>query len=148
MCSAMFIRGASGYTYSIHNTATDQRCQCCTQKHPQLKNRERWLHGWEVQGLYLQPITKLQNSTRNLPRQNPESISQGAIYHKMLDRTSSRYQAFEKLLWKPSEDASLKPPWNRTLLQIHQCHQTPSAQFRWLLMRVIEEALWVTWRLS
>ena len=39
-------------------------------------------------------------------RQTPESISQEAIYHGILARTSSRYHVFEKLLWKQSEDAS------------------------------------------
>ena len=38
--------------------------------------------------------------------QKSESISQEAIYHGTLARTSSRYQVFEQLLWKPSEDAS------------------------------------------
>ena len=28
-------------------------------------------------------------------------------------RTSSRYQAFEKEIWKPSEDASQKSSWNK-----------------------------------
>ena len=58
-----------------------------------------------------------QNSTPKLAGQTSESISQEAIYHGTLARSSSRYQVFEKLLWKPSEDAS-------------QGHQTPSAQFR------------------
>ena len=33
-------------------------------------------------------------------------ISQEAIYHGILDRISSRYQVFDKLLWKLSEDSS------------------------------------------
>ena len=36
----------------------------------------------------------------------PERISQEAIYRGLFARTSSRYHVFQKLLWKPSEDAS------------------------------------------
>ena len=50
--------------------------------------------------MYRQPNTPLQNSIPKLSRQNPKSISRLAIYHGILARTSSRYQVFEKLLWK------------------------------------------------
>ena len=43
-----------------------------------------------------------------------------AIYHGILARNSSTYQAFEKLLWKPSEDASQKSSWNQMSLPIYQ----------------------------
>ena len=49
---------------------------------------------------------------------NHESISQRATYHGKLAMTSSRYQSFEKLLWKPSEDASRKSSWNQMSLRI------------------------------
>ena len=45
--------------------------------------------------------------------QNPESISHEAIYHGTLARTSSTYQVFEKLLQKPSEDASQRSSSNQ-----------------------------------
>ena len=53
-----------------------------------------------------EPSTRLQNNTPKLAGQNPESISQEALYHETLARTFSRYQVFAKLLWKLSEDAS------------------------------------------
>ena len=56
-------------------------------------------------GVCRQQSTTMQNSTPKLAGQNPESISQEAIYHGILARTL-RYQVVEKLLWKPSEDAS------------------------------------------
>ena len=55
-------------------------------------------------------------STLKLAGQNPESISQEAIYHGTPARTSSRYQVFEKLLWKPSEDASQRSSLNQMSL--------------------------------
>ena len=80
--------------------------QCHTQTHPQFEYKHQWLHGQVVLGVNRQPSTTLQNSTPKLAGQNPESISQQAIYRGILARTSSRYQVFEKLLWKPIEDAS------------------------------------------
>ena len=65
--------------------------QCHTQTHHQLKTGHHWLH-------VARPSTRLQNSTPKLAGQNTESISQEAIYHGTLARTSSRYQVFEKLL--------------------------------------------------
>ena len=69
----------------------------------------------------LQPSTRLQNSTPKLAGQNPKSISQEAIYHGTFERTSSRYQVFEKLLHgnrsnvtdnitRPSDSFSTVPP--------------------------------------
>ena len=45
-------------------------------------------------------------------------------------QNSSRYQVFEKLLRKPSEDASQWSSWDQMSLQIYQGHQILSAQFR------------------
>ena len=39
-------------------------------------------------------------------------------------------KVFEKLQWKPSEDASRRSSWNQMSLTILQGHQTPSVQFR------------------
>ena len=65
-----------------------------------------WVH---VKGVYLQPSTTQQNSTPKLAEQNPESISQEAIYHAIFaGLISSKYQNFEKLLWKPSQEGSEK----------------------------------------
>ena len=66
-----------------------------------------------------------QNSSPILATQNPGSISQEAIYHGILTMTSLRHQTFEKLLWKPSEDASQKSSLNQMWLPICQGHQTP-----------------------
>ena len=49
-------------------------------------------------------------------RTKPRTISKEAIYHGILARTSSRYQAFEKLLCKPSDCNRL----------VHSAHGTPS----------------------
>ena len=83
----------------------------------------------KVTRVYRQPNTTLQYSTSKLAGQNPESISQGVVYHEILARTSSRYQAFVNLLWNPSEVASQKSSWNQMSLQIYH-DQTPSAQVR------------------
>ena len=82
---------------------------CNPQTHRmQFKNWQHWLHGPEVQKVYLQPSTTLQNSTLKRAGLNPESISEEAIYHGIVASTFSRYiyRAFEKLLWKPIVDAS------------------------------------------
>ena len=50
-------------------------------------------------------------------RTKPRKHSQEAIYHGTLTRTSSRYQVFEKLLWKPSEDASQRSSLNQMSLR-------------------------------
>ena len=49
---------------------------------------------------------------------NSENLSQEAINHGTLARTSSRYKFFEKLLWKPSEDPSQMSSWNQMSLPI------------------------------
>ena len=59
-----------------------------------------------------------------------------------------KVQAFEKLPWKPSEDASQISSWNQMSLPIYQGHQTPSAQLSQSFMGVTLDALCVTWRLS
>ena len=63
-----------------------------------------------------EPNTRLQNNTPKLAGQNHESISQEALHHETLATTSSRYQVFAKLLWKPSEDASQMSSLNQMSL--------------------------------
>ena len=77
-----------------------------------------------ITGVYRQPSTTLQNSPPKLPRQNPVSISHGATHPEILDRTS-KYLAFEELLWKLSEDASQQSSCNQVSLPIYQGHPTP-----------------------
>ena len=81
-------------------------------KTPQFKNKHHRLHGPVVcircvsaaehhpAEYFKTGKTKLR---KHLPRRN---------YHEMLARISSRCQAFENLLSKPSEDASQKSSWN------------------------------------
>ena len=68
-----------------------------------------------------------EHSTPKRAGQKPESITQEAII--MEARTSSRYEAFEKLLSKLSKDVSQKSSWNQMWLPTCQGHQTPSVQF-------------------
>ena len=75
-------------------------------------------------------------STLKRAGQNPETNYPASIYHQIPTKTSSRYQAFQQLLWKPSEDASQKTFWNHMSLPIYHRRQTPLAQFRQWLMRV------------
>ena len=63
------------------------------------------------------------DSTPNRGGQNPESISEDAIYHGILEKTSPRYHVFKKLLWKSSEDASQRSSWKQMSLPIYRCHQ-------------------------
>ena len=79
--------------------------------------------------MYLRPSTTLRTITPKRSGKNPETIPQEVIYHGILPRTFSRYQAFKKPLWKQSEDASQKSSWNQISIQIYQGHQTTSAQF-------------------
>ena len=99
---------ASGYTRSCaaNNAATNRRCTRSQSNTPQVKK--------------LAPLTTQSSSLRCMcivsraphcrtvfqNRQEKKNISEEAIYHGILARTSSRYLAFEKLFWKPSEDAS------------------------------------------
>ena len=78
--------------------------------------------------------------------QNPESISQETVYHRILARTSSRYQAVEKLLWKQTCFSKIILESNVT-----QNITKSSDFFRTVLPLVnafIGDALCVTWRLS
>ena len=51
--------------------------------------------------------TVLQNGQDNPPKKQQQTEpEEQSIYHEILGRTSSRFQAFEKLLWKPTEKAS------------------------------------------
>ena len=79
--------GAPGYTWSYKAYTRLLRIddeKCHTQTHPQLETGNHWLHGQVVKGVYRQQSTTLQNSTKKLAGQNPESISQEAIYHGTL----------------------------------------------------------------
>ena len=101
--------GVSGYTwaytaYIIMPQIDD--VQCLSQTHPQLNNGTTDYTRSSNLKCVSAPSTTLEERTPNWAGQNPESIFQEAINHGILSRTSSRYQAFEKLLWKPSEDAS------------------------------------------
>ena len=97
-----------------------------TLKHtPRLRDWQHLVHGPVVQGVHQQPSTTLQNSTPIRARQNYESIS----HHGIFAKTSSRYNAFQRLLWKPNEDASQESSWNQMSLTIYQGHQTHSKQF-------------------
>ena len=93
--------------YNIYNTATDRRCKRSHSNTPPVKT--------------LAPLTTRSSSLRCVSaaehyvaaqysrtgRTILQNISQEAIYHGILARTS-RCKAFEKLLWKQSEDASQK----------------------------------------
>ena len=65
--------------------------------------------------MYRQLRTALQNSTSNEQDKTPKAslISQEAIHHGTLARTSSRFQVFEKQLWKPSKNASQRSSLNQ-----------------------------------
>ena len=98
-----------------------QNCHGSTMKNGTLKHTSSQKPGTtdcSVQQfkVYQQLSTRLQNNTPKLAGQNPESISQEAINHETLARTSSRYQVFAKLLWKPSEDASQRSSLNQMSL--------------------------------
>ena len=101
-----------------------------TLKYTQIKKVHHWQHGPVVYGVNMQPSTTLQNSTPKRAEQNPERISEGAIYRGMLARTSSIYLVFEKPLRKPSKDAFKKSSWYKMSLRIYHGHQTPAAQCR------------------
>ena len=75
-----------------------------TQTHPQLRDWHHWLHGPAVYCVYWLWSTTLQDSTLK----QTGSISQESIYHLILDEISLRYQTFDQLLGKLSEDASQK----------------------------------------
>ena len=116
--------------------------QCYTQTHPSYKmgTTDYTVQQFQV---YLQPSTTLQKYGRTKPR-------------KLIPKTNLSWNtsqdfvmiaSFEKMLWKPSGDASQKPPWNQIPLLIYQGHQILSAQFRQKLMKVTGDALCVTWRL-
>ena len=104
--------------YSIHNIATERRCARSQSNTPPVKK--------------LAPLTTRFSSLRCVSAAEHQTaeqyyktfktkhlnISQEAIYHGTIARTSSRYQAVEKLLWKQSEDDSQKSSWNQMSLPI------------------------------
>ena len=69
--------------------------------------------------------------TPKLAGQTPEIVSHTAIYHRILRRTSSRYQIFEQLLWEPSEDASQKSSWNQMSLPIRAVTSAATSSARY-----------------
>ena len=92
-------------------------------------------------------ITTLQNSTPKLAGQTPESISQEATYHGILARTSSRYKAFEKLLWKLSQDAFqviLKSNVDPNISRSSDSFSTVLAIINWGVWGYIVCYLWTT----
>ena len=122
---------ASGYTWScsadIILPQIDE-VQGHTQTHPQSRNWDQWLHCPVVAQNAVCSVaqcgavscmraphcrTVLYNGTTK-----PRKHLQEAIYHEIFARTSSRYQAFEKLLWKPNEDTSQKSSGNQMSLKI------------------------------
>ena len=70
--------------------------------------------------MYRRPSTTLQNSTPKREGKKPKSIFQEAIYHGIIVRTSSTYEVFGKLLWKPSKDVSQMSSCNQISLPIFQ----------------------------
>ena len=126
-------RGCSGLhltLYSIHDTATNRRCAMLHSNIPPVKKQI--------------PLTMRSSSLKCVlaaERQTAEQYSKTgwvkrrkhlvrAIYHEILARTSSGFQVFEKLHWKPSEDTSQMSSWNQMSLPIYEGHQTHSSQFR------------------
>ena len=70
------------FLYSIHSIATDRRWTMSYSSTPQLEKWHHWLHGPVVLNVHRQLSTALQNSTPKLAGQNPETISQDAIYRE------------------------------------------------------------------
>ena len=127
--------GRSGYTWSctVYIILPQiEDVQCHTQTHIPIKKLApltiRSMQQFKVCICSRAPHC-MKNSTPKRAGQNPERISQEAIYYGILAWTSSRYQAFEKLLWKPGEDASQKSSWNQMSTPIYHGHQTPWVQF-------------------
>ena len=102
----------------IHSTVTDRRCAMSHSNTAPVRNRAP-LTAWSSSLRYVS-ATEHPTAEQYFKRteQNLESISQEAIYHGTLGRTSSRYQVFEKLLWKPSEAASQRSSWDQMPLPI------------------------------
>ena len=110
----------------VHNTATDRRCARSHSNTSQVKK--------------LAPLTTRSSSLIKVcigctaeqysktGRTKPSKHLPRTIYQAILAKISSRYQAFEKLLWKPSEDASQ----NYLLIKCHFQYNKviPSAQSR------------------
>ena len=62
-----------------------------TFKHTPVRNRAQLTaRSSSLRCVYRRPSTRLQNNTPKLAEQNPESISQEALYHETLTRTFSR----------------------------------------------------------
>ena len=71
--------------------------------------------------------TTLQNSTPKLSVKKTHSISKEKIFYGIHVRKSLKHQAFEKLFWKPCEDASQKTHGAQMSLPIYQGNQAPWA---------------------
>ena len=121
--------GASAYTRSrtAHNiilTAIVRRCAMSqsntspviklaplTTRHSSL----RYVSAAEHHTAEKYSKTSMTKHQRHLPRSNLSVI---------LVKTSSRYQVFEKLFWKPNEYATQKSSRNQMSLPMYQGHQT------------------------
>ena len=108
--------------YCIHNTATDRRCARSHSNTPPVKK----LSPLTTRSSSLRCVSAAEHQTEEqyskTGKTKPYSISQEAVYHGILARISSRYQAVEKLLWKKSEDASQK-----SLLTERRCFSRSSS---------------------
>ena len=115
------LRGCTGYTwsymYSIHSITTEWWAMSHSDTPPVWNQAPLTARSSSLRCEWLLSTT-LKNSSPKWTGQNPKSISQEAIYHETLDRTSSRYQVFEKLFWKLSEDASQRSSFNWMSLPI------------------------------
>ena len=113
--------------YSIQNTVTDRRCALILLNTPSVKNKNHRLQdssSWHALDAEYRTAAKSSKTDRtklgkHLPC-NEEFIM------KFSAGLSSRYQALEKLLWKPSEDIAQKSSWNQMSIPIYKVHQTPS----------------------
>ena len=90
------------------------------------KYLHHWLPSLHARSSILSCVSAEQYSKTG--RTKPKSICQEAIYRGILASTSSTYQVFEKLLWKPSKDVSQWSSWSQISLLMYG-HQNPSAQF-------------------
>ena len=106
------LRGWTGLhliLYSTHSTDTDQRWAMSPSNTPPVRNRTPLtVRSWSLRCV---PAEQDSKTGRTKPRKHPEeATSNGTL--------ASRYQVFEKLLWKPSEDSSQRSSWNQMSLPI------------------------------
>ena len=130
------------YRQHLKHCTRYSRARCCRQ---QLEHCTRFSRVRCLSAAAGAPHCRIvhQNWRYKTPQNN--SISSHGLHTSCNIRAFSRFQAFEKMLWTPTEDVYQKLSKDKLSLPIYRDHQTHSAQSHQDITVVTRNELCVTW---